>query len=79
MTDQTQTPPGDEDIEDFKRSLAVIGTELSKMVQRLAPPEAREHFKSAHVEALKGLRSLIDRRIERLSTEPKKGTSIKVE
>lgn len=79
MTDEKHTASADEDVEDIKRSLSVIGTALYKMLHKLAPVEAQEHFKSAHVEALKGLRVLIDSRIERLSSERKKGTTIKVE
>ena len=78
MTEEKHTA-ADNDIEDIKQSMAVIGTELYKMLNKLAPREAQEHFKSAHVEALKGLRVLIDRRIEGLSSERKKGTSIPVE
>ncbi len=59
--------------------MSVIGTELYKMLQKIAPREAQQHFKSAHVEALKGLRVLIDRRIENLSSEPTKGTTIQVD
>jgi hypothetical protein len=41
--------------------------------------EARHHFTSARIEMLKGLRALIDSRIEKLSAEPSKGTSVPID
>ena len=79
MTEQKQTTAAEDDIDDIKRSMSVIGTEIYKMLHKIAPREAQAHFKSAHVEALKGLRVLIDRRIDSLSSERKKGTTIPVE
>ena len=79
MTEEKHTPPADDPADELKRSLSVIGAELYKMMQQLAPPEAQAHFKAAHVETLKGLRALIDSRIEHLSAERKKGTTINVE
>jgi len=80
MTKEQQPPTGEgDDMGDIKRSFAVIGAELGNVLHKLAPAEARQHFKSAHLEALKGLRVLIDHRIDHLSSDQKKGTSITVE
>jgi hypothetical protein len=54
--------------------------DLSAVLRTLTPNEdARRHFRSARIEMLKGLRSVIDHRIEQLSQEPPKGTSVSVE
>jgi hypothetical protein len=56
------------------------GPTLTEMIRRMAPPpEARRHFESARVEFLKGLRTLIDARIERRSRPKARGQSINVE
>ena len=56
------------------------GPAMTELLQRLAPPaEARHHFDTARVEFLKGLRSLIDAKIERLSKPKARGQAIKVE
>lgn len=41
--------------------------------------EARAHFRNSRVEFLKGIRSLLDERIESISGTPQHGSSIKVE
>jgi hypothetical protein len=43
------------------------------------PPEAARHFRNARIEALKGIRELIDTRIENLSRSPGKGETITLE
>jgi hypothetical protein len=56
------------------------GPALTELIQRLAPPaEAKRHFDTARVEFLKGLRTLIDARIERLTKPKARGQAIKVE
>ncbi len=56
------------------------GPALTELLQRLAPPaEAKRHFDTARVEFLKGLRTLIDARIERLTKPKARGQAIKVE
>ncbi len=56
------------------------GPALTELLQRLAPPaEAGRHFETARIEFLKGLRALIDARIERLSKSKARGQAIKVE
>jgi hypothetical protein len=57
-----------------------VGPVLSELLRRIGPPEqARRHFDAARVEFLKGLRSLIDARIEQVSKARAKGEKIEVE
>jgi hypothetical protein len=56
------------------------GPALSDLLRRIGPPEeARRHFQAARLEVLKGLRALIDARLERLSRPHRKGEKINVE
>ncbi len=56
------------------------GPALSELLRRLAPPaEARRHFDSARVEFLKGLRAVIDARIEHFSKPKARGQAINIE
>ena len=56
------------------------GPVLSDLLQRLGPPaEARGHFETARLEFLKGLRALLDARIEQSSRPRAKGEKISVE
>ena len=48
-------------------------------LEQLWPEATRSHFRNSRVEFLKGIRSVLDSRIERLSREPKKGTHVTVE
>jgi len=43
------------------------------------PPEVREHFNNSRIEFLKGIRAIIDSRIEQLSRPSTHGTKIAVE
>jgi ABC-type Na+ transport system ATPase subunit NatA len=45
----------------------------------LTNEQAQQHFRNSRVEMLKGLRAIIDGRIERLSRSGQQGASIKVE
>lgn len=66
--------------ESSRGSCERIGAELDNLLRTLAPSEdVRDHFRNARIEVLKGLRGLIDERIQRLSTESKKGTSVPIE
>lgn len=59
---------------------ARMGAELDNLLRAVVPSdEACEHFTNARVEMLKGLRAVIDARIDRLSAETRKGVSIKIE
>jgi hypothetical protein len=56
------------------------GPILSEVLRRLGPPkEARRHFETARLEFLKGIRALLDARIEKFSNSSKKGEKIAVE
>ena len=48
-------------------------------LEQLWPEGTRQHFRNSRVEFLKGIRSIIDSRIEDLSREHKKGTHVVVE
>ncbi len=58
-----------------------LGPELTAMLQKLGvPEEVQEHFRNARVEMLKGVRAIIDKRIEHLSSaRPAKGRTIPVD
>lgn len=57
-----------------------FGPALSELMRHLAPPgEARRHFEAARLEFLKGLRALVDARIERVAKRHAKGEKINVE
>jgi len=56
------------------------GPEVFAMFKKLGPDSARQHFRNARIEMLKGMRELIDKRIEDISSPPeKKGTKVTVE
>jgi len=56
------------------------GPALSELLQRLGPPEAaRAHFETARLEFLKGLRAVLDARIDRHTKARTRGQAIKVE
>jgi hypothetical protein len=56
------------------------GPALSDLLRRLGPPaEARGHFEAARLEFLKGLRALLDARIEQCAKPRAKGEKIRVE
>jgi hypothetical protein len=56
-----------------------FGPEFARLLQGWGSDTAKGHFRSARVEALRGLRALIDHRIETLSKRTRRGTSIEVE
>ena len=59
---------------------ADVAVVLNDIVRRVGPPEAaRRHFEASRVEFLKGLRALLDARIERRSKRGAKGQKIDVE
>ncbi len=56
------------------------GPALTELLHRLGPPgEARRHFQNARVEFLKGLRAVLEARIEQVSKANAKGEKIKVD
>lgn len=57
-----------------------LGPALTEFLRRLGPPEeARRHFDAARVEMLKGLRTILDCRIQQATGAKAKGEKIKVE
>ena len=57
-----------------------LGSALTEFLRELRPPEeARRHFHSARIEMLKGLRAILDSRIQKVSSAKAKGEKIKVE
>jgi hypothetical protein len=57
----------------------IAGPQIEAMFDNLWPEETQKHFRAARVEALKGIRTLLDARIERLSKQAHAGTKITVE
>jgi hypothetical protein len=56
------------------------GPALSELLRRLAPPEeARRHFQAARLEFLKGLRAVVDARIEKQSRPKARGQAISIQ
>jgi hypothetical protein len=49
------------------------------MLERRWSEVSQGHFRNARIEFLKGLRSILDERIARLSREPAKGAHVRVE
>jgi hypothetical protein len=49
------------------------------MIDHCWPEPTKEHFRTARLEVLKGIRSLLDARIDRLSQHGQKGTKFSVE
>ena len=53
---------------------------FKKFLQALEPsPEVGEHFRTARLEVLKGLRQILDNRIAELSRTPEAGRKINIE
>lgn len=57
----------------------VIAPQIDAVMDHIWPTGTREHFRNARVEMLKGMRSMIDARIERLAQNEKRGTKVNVE
>jgi hypothetical protein len=57
----------------------VVGPQIEALFEHCWPEPTQEHFRNARIEALKGIRSLLDARIERLSQRTRKGTTVPVE
>jgi hypothetical protein len=59
---------------------ARLAADICDLLRALAPPEeALVHFRTARVEVLKGVRAVIDSRIERLSAGRQKGTPVTID
>ncbi len=57
----------------------IAGPQIEAFLDHVWPPNTREHFRNAHVDMLKGMRSMLDARIEHLSKQDRKGTKVAVE
>jgi hypothetical protein len=57
----------------------VAAPQIQAFVDHVWPQNTREHFRNARIEVLKGVRSMLDARIERLSKQAPKGTTVPVE
>ena len=58
---------------------SVAAPQIEAFVDHLWPENTREHFRNARIEMLKGMRGMLDARIERLSKHGQKGTKVTVE
>lgn len=59
-----------------------LGEEFSRMASRLGPSEeVQGHFRTARIEFLKGLRAMIDEKIEKVSRaqQASRGSTISVD
>jgi hypothetical protein len=57
-----------------------VGAEaLTEMFRNVWSDKTQDHFRSSRIEFLNGIRSLIDDRIDRLSRNERKGTTVTVE
>lgn len=58
--------------EDFRR----VGDDIRRLVRNMGPSSAASaHFRTARVEFWKGVRQVIDDRIETISSKPPRGTA----
>ena len=57
----------------------VIGPQMEAMMDHIWPENTREHFHNARVEVLKGMRGILDARIQHLSKKESKGHKVTVE
>jgi hypothetical protein len=57
----------------------VAGPQIEAFLGHAWPEDTREHFRNARLEMLKGIRSMLDARIEHLSKNNPKGAKIAVE
>lgn len=57
----------------------IVGPQIDAIMDHIWPEDTREHFRNARVEVLKGMRGILDARIERLSQHEQKGTKVAVE
>lgn len=57
----------------------VAGPQIEAMLEHIWPEPTHEHFRNARIEMLKGVRSMLDAKIERLAKRTQKGTKVTVE
>jgi hypothetical protein len=80
MTEREEEARPGKSEEGFNCFCMGAGPELFGMFRRMGPEAARKHFRNARLEVLRGMRAVIDYRIEELSkSEGRKGTKVNVE
>jgi hypothetical protein len=57
----------------------VAAPQISALMDHVWPKNTREHFRNARIEMLKGMRSMLDARIDHLSKNAPRGTKVTVE
>ncbi len=57
----------------------VAAPQIEAFLDHVWPQNTREHFRNARIEVLKGMRSMLDARIDHLSKQPPRGTKVTVE
>jgi len=57
----------------------VAAPQIEAFLDHVWPEPTQQHFRNARIEMLKGIRSVLDARIERLSQHAQKGTKVAVE
>lgn len=55
------------------------GPQITAIAKAALPTEALDHFKASQVEFLKGIRHLLDARIQKMNASKQHGSSIPVE
>jgi hypothetical protein len=58
---------------------SVAAPQIEAFLDHVWPKDTREHFHNARIEMLKGVRSMLDARIDRLSQQGQKGSKVTVE
>jgi hypothetical protein len=56
-----------------------VEPQINALIDHIWPENTREHFRNARIEVLKGMRSILDARIQNLSQHEAKGTKVTVE
>jgi hypothetical protein len=57
----------------------VAAPQIEAFLDHVWPQNTREHFRNARIEMLKGMRSMLDARIDHLSKQAPRGTKVTVE
>lgn len=57
----------------------VAAPQIEAFLDHVWPKDTREHFRNARIEMLKGMRGMLDARIEHLSKQAPKGAKVTVE
>jgi hypothetical protein len=77
MSEQDTTPSANQPVQQERCLCREVVDQFREHFN--VPPEVKEHFMNSRIEFLKGLRAIIDSRIERLSSTPSRGAKIAVE